>query len=337
MVPAADRQSVTQPTTGSPPTHTRSTRAAPISSRRLRTGRGRARTRSATAPGPIVPASSRWFTHAEPEVYAAKRGLEVERLLGEERLAARQARARRTPCGGPRRGCAASGSGVLTGQSLPATRRAPARWRSPKGYCRAAARRPRNGMVSSTIWSSWHGPQRLDVGRDAELGEPRRRRRGARAGGGRCGGGRSGVGALERVEGLAHAAVAETVDVHLEARRVEGADVPRSASGSTNEMPRLSVGVPAAVEVGLDERGRAVLDDTVLHDLHRGGGEPTRASAVAALATSSSICSSAPLAVPPQRPDHRAGEVAVAGGARRRSVRCPASRSTPRRWRPASR
>ena len=50
---------------------------------------------------------------------------------------------------------AASGSGVLTGQSLPATRRAPVRWRSPKGYCQRDRSSPRNGIVSSVIWGSW--------------------------------------------------------------------------------------------------------------------------------------------------------------------------------------
>ena len=33
------------------------------------------------------PVSSRWFTYAEPAVYAARAVAEVERLLGQERLA----------------------------------------------------------------------------------------------------------------------------------------------------------------------------------------------------------------------------------------------------------
>ncbi len=49
----------------------------------------------------------------------------------------------------------ASGSGLLTGQSLPAARVAPARCRSPNGYCQAARSGPRKGMVSSSICGSW--------------------------------------------------------------------------------------------------------------------------------------------------------------------------------------
>ena len=59
------------PATTSPPIHTRSTRAAPISSGASKGSRS-SRTRSATAPGRTIPASSRWYTHAEPEVYAAR-------------------------------------------------------------------------------------------------------------------------------------------------------------------------------------------------------------------------------------------------------------------------
>ena len=53
--------------TTSPPIHTRSTRAAPTSSGASKGSRSR-RTRSATAPGLTIPASSRWHTQAEPEV-----------------------------------------------------------------------------------------------------------------------------------------------------------------------------------------------------------------------------------------------------------------------------
>ena len=57
--------------THSPSTQVDRTRAAPISSG-VRNGSRSSTTRSATAPGTTRPASSRWFTHAEPLVQAAK-------------------------------------------------------------------------------------------------------------------------------------------------------------------------------------------------------------------------------------------------------------------------
>ena len=50
---------------------------------------------------------------------------------------------------------AASGSGEVTGQSLPITNRAPARWSPPNGYCQVDRSSPRNGMVRSSICGSW--------------------------------------------------------------------------------------------------------------------------------------------------------------------------------------
>ena len=44
--------------------------------------------------------------------------------------------------------------GVVTGQSLPPARRAPARCRSPNGYCRPASAGSRKGMVRSSICGS---------------------------------------------------------------------------------------------------------------------------------------------------------------------------------------
>ena len=43
---------------------------------------------------------------------------------------------------------------MLTGQSLPATSRAPERCSDPNGYCQVARSVPMNGIVRSTIWSS---------------------------------------------------------------------------------------------------------------------------------------------------------------------------------------
>ena len=123
---------------------------------------------------------------------------------------------------------AASGSGVLTGQSLPATSRAPAACRSPKGYCRPARSAPRNGIVSSVIWSSrqaqsdWmlaatpSSPEPGDVVgvHELEVGDVVAAR---------------GIGALEGVQRLADAPVPQPVDVDLEAVAVELADVAAQA------------------------------------------------------------------------------------------------------------
>ena len=115
---------------------------APISAGSPAKGSRSSRTRSATWPGAIVPASSRWFTQAEPEVYAAKAASRSRACCG--RNASEPARpsspwAHRLTA----TWIASSGSGELTGQSLPATRRAPDRCSAPNGYCHEARSSPR--------------------------------------------------------------------------------------------------------------------------------------------------------------------------------------------------
>jgi len=89
---------------------------------------------------------SRPFTHAEPDVYAAN--AVVRSIACSVRKGSRGSSyaVRVTAVW-----IAASGSGELTGQSLPMTSRAPARWSPPKGYCHVERCSPRNGMVSSSI------------------------------------------------------------------------------------------------------------------------------------------------------------------------------------------
>ena len=185
-----------------------------------RTGRGRA------PPGrPRHPARARRRRRAVAVVdprraggVRRERGLEVERLLGQERLGAGRP-------GSPYAvrvtavWIAASGSGVLTGQSLPATSRAPARCRSPKGYCQRPAPAPGTAGSARPSASSWQAQSACMLAATPSAAK-RGRRRGGPAGGARCGGaGRpGGAGALERVERLAHPAVADRVHVHLEAR-----------------------------------------------------------------------------------------------------------------------
>ena len=48
-----------------------------------------------------------------------------------------------------------SGSGLLTGQSLPAARVAPERSSAPNWYCHVARSGPRKGIVRSSICGSW--------------------------------------------------------------------------------------------------------------------------------------------------------------------------------------
>ena len=134
----------------------------------------------------------------------------------------------------------------------------------PRGALRAEER---DGEVDHLVVVA--GPERLDVGRDLQLGEPRhvvgvhqlevrdvvavqrarcpRARRAPRGRRGRRGRGRAPGSRPRRGR----------------------ATMPRSATGSTKERPGVGRRVPAPVEVGLDERRGPVLGDAVLHDLDR--------------------------------------------------------------------
>ena len=73
---------------------------------------------------------------------------------------------------------------------------------------------------------------------------------------------------LEGIQCIAHRAVAQGVEVHLEACGVEGCHVDGKVLGGDEGQP-LVVGVmPALVAVGLDHGGGEVLGDAVHHDLH---------------------------------------------------------------------
>ncbi len=99
---------------------------------------------------PVV--ESRWLAHAEPMVNArsaaarsiasAGRNGDASRFSGETRVTATST--------------SAMTLGVLTVQSLPPTRRAPARCMLAIGYCSAPRFGGRNGSVRSVIWSSLH-------------------------------------------------------------------------------------------------------------------------------------------------------------------------------------
>ena len=245
----------------------RSPPAGPANGSRSRT------TRSATWPGASTPAPSvrsRPFTQAEPEVYAANAVVRSTRLLRQERLAP----------AGPSSPydvrvtavwIAASGSGEVTGQSLPITSRAPAPWRSPNGYCqvdRSGAEERDRQLVHLLLVA---GPQRLGVGGDAQLGEARHV-----------------VGVDDLEVGDVVAQVVPCPAARAAANASSASRTPRSpiactctwkpsadsatttslsSSASTNEWPALSVAWPCRSRYGA-ERGREVLEDAVLHDLH---------------------------------------------------------------------
>ena len=117
---------------------------------------------------------------------------------------------------------------------------------------------------------------------------------------------RAGIGALEGVERLADAAVAEAVHVHLEAQPVELAD--EAAQRLRVDEGEAGVGrrVAAAVEVGLDQRSGAVLGDAVLHDLDRGRARTARRTSPRAWRRGPATCSS-----PRSRSHHSAPTTAL--------------------------
>ena len=137
--------------------------------------------------------------------------------------------------------------GVETLQSEPMARTAPAARSERNGYCQRQ-RSPRNGMVSSSIWPSWQAHsgwalaatsssrKRADVVGmdDLDVGDvrPRVGRAVGRAGG------------LDGVERLADRAVADGVEVRLEAERVERGHPGLEALRVDLDRPRLSVVPP---------------------------------------------------------------------------------------------
>ena len=281
--------------TGTPSTQVETTRAAPISlGRARRTGPGPARPGRRPRPGARTPASSRWFTQP------SRRCTPRTPSRGPAPARAGTARCPARP-GSPyavrftAMWIAASGSGVLTGQSLPIASRAPARCRSPNGYCQRGALRTEERQRQLGHLLVEAGPQRLHVGGHAELGEARARRRGGRAAGARCGGAGRAAG-VERARRTRPAPPAPprspiACTCTWKPAASSAATSPRSAPASTNEWPRLSVGVAAAVEVGRGQRRRAVLGDAVLHDLHARRRGTGRGCSRARRSTSSATCS----------------------------------------------
>ena len=142
----------------------------------------------------------------------------------------------------------AAGSALETLQSEPIARTAPAARSDRNGYCQRQ-RSPMNGIVSTSIWSSWaahsgcalattsSSRKRADVVGmdDLDVRDVRARvRRAVRP-----------PGRLDGVERRPHRPVADGVEVRLEPERVELRDPGlRGPSGSIWSRPRLSVVPP---------------------------------------------------------------------------------------------
>ena len=164
-------------------------RRSPAAGRR--TGRGRAPTRSASAPGRMTPQSSRWFTYAEPAVYAVRAVPRSSRCSGRKagwttpssRIASGRVRFTAT-------WRAASGVGAGDRPVRPGSEH---RARAVQVAERVLPRRPRlaeerQGQLDQLRVEG--RPQRLHVRDHAELAEAAGRRRGGRPGGARRGGAR---------------------------------------------------------------------------------------------------------------------------------------------------
>ena len=171
-----------------------------------------------------------------------------------------------------------SGLGLLTGQSLPAHSSLPASCSERNGYCQPARRSPRNGMVSSSICGScvahsgWmfavarQPAEARDVVRvdDLQVGQvvpPAVPSAGP-------------PGRLHRVQGVADRAVAQRVEMDLEALAVERGHEAGKLVRVDEVQAAVLGGAPVTVEVGLEHGGRVALGDAVEHHLHAGGPEP---------------------------------------------------------------
>ena len=316
-----------------PSTQVDTTRAAPISSGGPANGSRSSTTRSATAPTSTTPASSRWFTHALPEVYAANATSSGSACSG------RNGSVPARPGVAVRR---AGDRGVDRGQRVGGRDRPVAARDQPgagpvQGAEGVLPRRPllpqeRQRQVDHLVVVA--GPERLHVGGDAELGEPRhvvgvdQLQVGDVVAPGR-------VGADHRVQRLAHRPVADGVHVHLEAGGVQGGHGVLDRLGVQEGVAAVVGGVAAAVEVRLEQRGGAVLGHAVLHHLHGGGAEPAAGQRLTPPDQVRDLLDALP-PVPPQRADDVRAELAARGRVDVRRRRGRPCRSTSRRSRPAS-
>ena len=211
---------------------------------------------------------------------------------------------------------AASGSGEVTGQSLPITSRAPARWRSPNGYCQVARSSPRNGIVSSSICGSWAAQSAC-----ALAATPSSAKRGTSSG---C---TTWMCAMwwRRSRGpwppsLAAAKASSASRVPRSPIACTCTWKPSAASATTTSLQLLGLDervarvgrsrAPCPSRYGDEHRRREVLAHAVLHDLDARRAEPAARLRRAALDQVGDLLEPE-LAVPPERADHVGDQVAA--------------------------
>ncbi len=238
---------------------------------------------------------------------------EVDRLLRQERLAARRPvlAVRRAGHGRVDRGERVGGRHrPVAAHHQPRPRPVQVAERVlPGGPLRAEERDRQLGHLLLVA-----GPQRLGVGRDAELGEAR-----DVVGVDELEVGDvvaqvvtvpGGPGGREGVERLPDAAVADRVHVHLEALGRQRDHDLLELLGVDERVAGVVGGVAAPVEVRRPEGGRAVLEHAVLHDLHARRPEAWAGQGLAAAHEIGDL-GDPEAAVPPERADHVGDEVAL--------------------------
>ena len=215
----------------------------------------------------------------------------------------------------------ASGSGLLTGQSLPAASRRAGAQQVAERVLPGGALGPEERDGQLVHLRLVGRPQRLDVGGRAELA----RTAATSSGWTTWRWARWWRGSLRPL--AARAASTASRPRGRRGRRARGSAPGSRAASSCGHVPvqqprgrrtrarELPVAQPQPSRYGLEHRGGEVLGDAVLHDLHA-SSRRNRPAAVSASrrATRSAICSAPAVAVPPQGADHPGGERAVGRG-----------------------
>ena len=110
------------------------------------------------------------------------------------------------------------------------------------------------------------------------------------------------AGSLDGVERVADRPVAERVEVHLDARLVEGGHVAGELAGVDEVQPGVPSRAAVVIEVGGEHRGGVVLHDAVEHHLHAGRPESPGRVVLAVVEQPLELLQ-ALVPLPPLRPD----------------------------------
>ena len=232
-------------------------------------------TRSPSLPSSIEPVSaSRWLTQAPPFVNAPRALSRLSASAGRKGSAARFS--------GEIRFTATSISamtlGVLTVQSRAAHEPGAGGLERAERVLQGGPPRRQEGQGQLVHLGIVAGPVGLDVGRDVELPEAGILGRIDDLEMGHVmaplGGPVRPPGRLDRVERLPDGAIAEGVEVDLEAECVQPADVVLEQLRVDEADPAIRRGAAAGRAIRLEHRRRVVLGDPVLHDLHGVRAQP---------------------------------------------------------------